>query len=257
MDFFIAWLISIGLSITMDKSFELFIYKMIADYGYRSTTNTLKDLPKNIVQYDHPLFRFLPFINVFLRIYMYGQVIAMPKVDIIDLMREYDFITKMTYEEENEYKNNPNPFTSMKISEEDIYQESRKQSIKLTLNDDTETQIFYQVDEDNENIEVLNVKGALYKESDQANIKIIYEAWMELFNTGLKLCKDMNDLMDVLDENNHFSIENLEGNTTYKKVDYYYNMDELIKLCTYFNNTIDDGEEIDTPKIRKRYDIKK
>ena len=241
LELIITTIISILISLGIDRCFTLGIYKMIADAGYKGNVKRIEDL-SDIACPISNLETIIPIYNILIRMIKYRRTLN-SSFDTIYKLENDNLITKMDKNELEKYSQCPTGYESMQIMLEAKLEEAKIQSIFLIING-KENEIFYRI-KDNE-LEIIKVEGPVKSKTKEEIKGLIFGSWNLLFRTGIKLHGEK--FFKYIKKHNEYSIKgeatSPTSNNVIQEMRFKYTYDELCKLTN-----LEDEEE--QPKVKK------
>lgn len=248
----IIWMVSIIMSLGIDKVCSENTYKILADYGYIPNV----DEDDNILDYlkDDKAYTLIPLLNIFTRLKHYHWVMHNAN-SLFDALNEREIIRPMIAEEQKYYTELPNYKRVVEIYKRSEYEFSRVQNINLTLSDNLEGEIYYRVSEDEENLEIIDSTGACEDLDDQNKIECIYNCWLMLMTERTMEFSSVDKMLKDIDSKNYYKMVLENSSSCLKQIEFNYNKNEYHKLINYFDKTLglDNDEDLTRVKIKSKY----
>ena len=244
LEIIITSLVSILVSLGIDKCFTLDFYRLVANAGYRGNVSKIEDLSYNacpISQID----TVIPIFNILIRITEYTKI-RTSKLKTIEKLKRKKLIIPMNEKEKDIYKKNKTGYQAMQIMLEAKLEEAKIQSIFLIING-KENEIFYRI-KDNE-LEIIKIEGPVKSKTKEEIKGLIFGSWNLLFRTGIKLHGEK--FFKYIKKHNEYSIKgeatSPTSNNVIQEMRFKYTYDELCKLT----NLEDDEEHVKVKKLEK------
>ena len=184
MKYTILYLVTVIISIIMDKVSELRYYRDAASYGYKINREVLNKLKEeDVININNEVWEYiLPFCNVLSSLantVRYKE----QKNDFFAIMQAYGGFLKMTSSEEEEYNSNPSLFNAYKISALSKYR--LKDASQITVKDDLSESTIYYKNSMNK-YRIIGINGPLINKTREEQEKIFLDAMEEYLNNNIK-----------------------------------------------------------------------
>ena len=245
MDILLITIISLGISLSLDKVLAYDIYKKLAIRGYVPDTN-INEI--TAVIYDNSrIDSAIPIYNVLKRIFRYS-ILNYIIYNRIAILFEEEMIRIMDETERAYFEKKPSSSRAIEIVKKREELDKKIQNMYLTINNKV-IEIKYMME--NGKLEILNYESDLlnkgYTKEDIE--ELIFKSWARIYANGFVLKK--NKYFKELKRKTHESVSNIK-NSDIQDIDVDFNYKELVKLNNYFDNKQDDvplNEYFNLPKM--------
>ena len=249
LQIFIIYILTILISLGFQVSMALDTIKYIADNNYKINIHNLKkiDLDKNSALRVKATILLPLFLNIITQ-FKYLNDYINNKYLLLDELRVFDALEKMTIEEIKDYENNPTLLNALTITMNQNTNEIATIRYEGKLNT-----VVYNINKETKELEIKKIIGNLKNKDNDEQRKILKE-YLENKDDLENIDKELKDIInDIKKINNTFENNEKKLDDIDRKLDYLKTQKE--KLESYMNelnsNRNNDKKDIKTLSKKK------
>lgn len=181
MELLFFWLVTSGVSFSLEMANELRLFKDVADAGYKIDIKRISEIGKQLIPNATKitlLSLLIPIYNilqVFKRTIQYNNIRPM----VLDQLTVIDVLEEMTEMEKSEYQKRPTGLNALIIPLKMEVRLAQAESIKIEHNNE-QSEIVFEMDESLDDITILKVSDSVSKLSVEEQKKIVSEIYKEI-----------------------------------------------------------------------------